>query len=177
MIAVLMESGDQEARQALAQMMEESDLRADRWLTVMEQLPSQPSGRTRSPTLEEVNARSAEIRSGLQDPGQTSGYVVLAGSIPLWVYRPDLRPAHAHGRAFVMDRMVLFPIHNPAAALRAGGWARQIRADLSLLGRIICADDWTAEASNACMWCEVQPEEPNWDSNGVLYCADHWRRR
>lgn len=175
-LAVVTEVPDARGEDLLVELLDEQDLfYRSQWLHVFPEAPRQDSGRTRSPTKAEVNARSNLVT---QNPDlQLATHVVLAGNVPLWCFRPDLRIGNMRGRALVAKGRVLFPVINPIAALRNPVWARDIGSDLYHLRQIIEADDWTLNAPNTCVWCLTPTTEPQWDSNGVLYCPKHWRTR
>ena len=127
----------------------------------------------RRPFEWEVNACSAnrDLQLSLAD----SRTVVLAGNVPLQVYRPDLRIGRAHGRPIVMGETVLFPIYNPAAAERNPAWKQDIEADLSLLKLMLDSGDWQTAFNEECIWCNNHVDRL--DQNCVPYCSRHWATR
>lgn len=171
-IGILLESPNYEGSgQLLFDILATAGLEADRWLTLVPFEPKQKNGRPRPPTLTEVNAHSSDLDMG------DINFLVLAGNLPLWSRRPDLRTSRMHGRAFVANGCVQFPIYNPAAAMRNPIWAADMEADLRLFAKIVEAQDWSYDAPETCVWCGIVPDDPQVDSNGVLYCEGHWRRR
>jgi hypothetical protein len=173
-LVVVTEVQHEQGEELLATQLAEQDLKFE-LVRVLDQPLTQASGRTRSPTSREVNARSNSVADKTQTLMAT--HVILAGNVPLWTYRPDLRIGRMRRRAMVAKGLVLYPLHNPVAALRNPIWAREIGSDLYHLRQIIEAEDWSLEAPNTCVWCTAVPTEPQWDPNGVLYCESHWRTR
>lgn len=175
-LAVLTEVQNAEAEDLLTAQLLKQDLNFE-LVHVLGRAPLQNSGRSRAPTIEEIQANVRSNSLGRKLDLLVATHVVLAGNVPLWTCRPDLRIGRMRRRPFVAGGRVMYPTINPVAALRNPLWAREIDSDLYHLGQIIEAEDWTLDAPEACVWCATVPTEPQWDTNGVLYCEAHWRTR
>lgn len=107
-------------------------------------------------------------------------FVLLAGNVPLQVYRPDLQVSRVHGRAFQVaygdDKPIFFPIFHPAAVERNDAWRELVDMDLRVFARIVHDDGhWTTHTPDTCIECGldcVAAGHIRFDSMGFTYCAD-----
>lgn len=134
-------------------------------------------GRSRAPLQTEINACSTtrKMQLELADPK----WLVLAGNVPLRIYRPHMNIGKVHGRVIFEGALRLFPIYNPVAGVRNPAWREDMRADLSLLARMVEQDDWTL-GEPTCVTCGRLPEEGpapwHWTDDGLPYCNMHIKR-
>lgn len=121
-------------------------------------------------------------------------YIIIAGSVALSTIRPDLKISQVHGRPIYWgkgetidgrinhwaDRVVLWPIYHPAAALNTRNPLLQadIQGDLyEFVFRVRSGwdgfrDTWPTD----CMVCR-SPDVEHVDPNGIYYCSKHWAKQ
>lgn len=147
---------------------------------------------SRTPTYDElVSCRSHRWEAIV---AAEPDYIIVAGSVALSTIRPDLKITQIHGRPLYWgkgeqldgriqhwaDRVLLWPIYHPAAALNTRN--PQLQADIQsdlyeFIFRVRSGwegfrDTWPTD----CVVCKSELTD-HVDENGVYYCDRHFARQ
>lgn len=118
-------------------------------------------------------------------------YIILAGSIALSGFRPDLKISLARGRPLWWgrgeaidsrinhwaDRIIIYPIYHPAAALRSPDIKDRIEQDLERFSELYYAgyQSFINSWPDTCVACS-RPVH-HYDENGGAWCTGHGVRQ
>ena len=103
-----------------------------------------------------------------------SPYVLLVGAGAVDAWRNDIAVSKQHGQFFVWgDLYVVMPLIHPGAALRDGGFKREIRDDLKRWHDVVYSgDNPLLHLGEECVKCGGVAMM--WDRDGVPYCTPHF---
>ena len=130
-----------------------------------------PEALGKPPLAQELAMYREWLIKGLYASG--SKYVLLVGTRPMWVWRPELRMKEVQGRFYIWKQaFVIMPVSNPLSVLASKHeyteWVESIRR---FCGAVLTDTD-TEHLSSTCIKCE---NSVYWyDSDGVPWCREHF---
>lgn len=104
-------------------------------------------------------------------------YVMLVGTGPLSIWRPDLKLKEVQGHSGVMEkRWVVWPMPNPVTVLREpmlqGAWRQDLYKFLDMV-----RENETFHLMTKCVMTSCTNGVLMYDKDGIGHCREHWRKR